>query len=113
MNTPRPEPRREARPDRGHDADVAWWRRALVYQIYIRSFADGNGDGTGDIAGLRSRLPYLESLGVDAVWLNPWNPSPLRDGGYDVSDYRDIDARYGTSPKQKRSSPRRMIATSG
>ena len=67
-----------------------------MYQVYIRSFADGNGDGTGDIAGLRSRLPYLRGLGVDAVWVNPWYESPLHDGGYDVADYRQIDPRFGT-----------------
>lgn len=75
---------------------VPWWRRAVVYQVYIRSFADGNGDGTGDIAGLRSRLDYLQDLGVDAIWINPWYRSPLHDGGYDVADYRAIDPRYGT-----------------
>ncbi|MFZ0625341.1 MAG: glycoside hydrolase family 13 protein [Acidimicrobiia bacterium] len=73
-----------------------WWRHAVVYQVYLRSFADGNGDGTGDIAGLRSRLPYLEGLGVDAIWVNPWYRSPMHDGGYDVADYRDIDPGYGT-----------------
>ncbi len=73
-----------------------WWRTAVVYQVYIRSFADGNGDGTGDIAGLRSRLPFLRDLGVDAIWINPWYRSPLADGGYDVADYRDIDPQYGT-----------------
>jgi alpha-glucosidase len=73
-----------------------WWWDAVVYQVYIRSFADGNGDGTGDLAGLRSRLGYLRDLGVDAVWINPWYRSPLRDGGYDVADYRAIDPRYGT-----------------
>ncbi len=77
--------------------DVApWWRRGVVYQVYIRSFADGSGDGTGDIAGLRSRLNYLAALGVDAIWITPWYPSPLHDGGYDVADYRDICARFGT-----------------
>ncbi len=73
-----------------------WWRDAVVYQIYVRSFADGNGDGTGDLAGLRSRLPYLASLGVDAIWVNPWYPSPLHDGGYDVADYRAINPLFGT-----------------
>lgn len=73
-----------------------WWRTDVVYQVYVRSFADGNGDGTGDIAGLRARLPYLRDLGVDAIWLNPWYRSPLHDGGYDVADYRDIEPRYGT-----------------
>lgn len=75
---------------------TSWWRHGVVYQIYPRSFADGDGDGTGDIAGIRSRLPYLRDLGVDAVWLSPWYPSPLNDGGYDVADYRDIDPRFGT-----------------
>ncbi|MFP5332335.1 MAG: glycoside hydrolase family 13 protein [Acidimicrobiia bacterium] len=73
-----------------------WWRHAAVYQVYIRSFKDGNGDGTGDIAGLRSKLGYLRDLGVDAVWINPWYVSPLHDGGYDVADYRQIDPRFGT-----------------
>ncbi len=72
-----------------------WWRTAAVYQVYIRSFKDGNGDGTGDIAGLRSKLPYLRDLGIDAVWINPWYTSPLHDGGYDVADYRNIDHRFG------------------
>jgi alpha-glucosidase len=73
-----------------------WWRTAVVYQVYIRSFADGDGDGTGDIAGLRSRLGYLRDLGVDAIWINPWYASPLADGGYDVADYCAIDDRFGT-----------------
>jgi alpha-glucosidase len=73
-----------------------WWRRAVVYQVYLRSFADGNGDGVGDLAGLRAHLPYLAGLGVDAIWVNPWYPSPMVDGGYDVSDYRAIDPTFGT-----------------
>ena len=76
--------------------DASWWETAVVYQVYIRSFADDNGDGIGDIAGLRSRLPYLAALGVDAVWINPWYPSPMADAGYDVADYRDIEPSYGT-----------------
>lgn len=84
----------------GHNHGVSsshpWWRNAVVYQVYLRSFADGDGDGTGDIAGLRSRLPYIRSLGVDAIWINPWYVSPLNDGGYDVADYRSVDPRFGT-----------------
>ncbi|MFF4954927.1 glycoside hydrolase family 13 protein [Streptomyces chattanoogensis] len=73
-----------------------WWRSAVIYQVYIRSFADGNGDGVGDIAGIRSRLPYLESLGVDAIWINPWYKSPMADHGYDVADFREIDPLFGS-----------------
>src|SRR5918998_6014623 len=76
--------------------EAAWWRTAVVYQVYIRSFADGNGDGIGDLAGLRSKLPYLRELGVDAIWVNPWYPSPMADAGYDVADFRDIEPAYGT-----------------
>jgi alpha-glucosidase len=83
-------PERAGRPDR------RWWRDAVVYQVYVRSFADGNGDGIGDLAGVRSRLPYLRELGVDAIWFNPWYPSPLADHGYDVIDYRAIDPDFGT-----------------
>ena len=73
-----------------------WWRQAVVYQIYPRSFADENGDGIGDLKGIISRIPYLKKLGVDAVWLSPFYPSALADGGYDVADYRDVDPRIGT-----------------
>src|SRR5580692_7632439 len=76
--------------------DSPWWRTASIYQIYVRSFADANDDGVGDLAGLRSRLPYLRDLGVDALWLTPWYTSPMADGGYDVADYRDIDPVFGT-----------------
>ncbi|MFJ3669853.1 glycoside hydrolase family 13 protein [Streptomyces sp. NPDC090106] len=73
-----------------------WWRSAVIYQVYVRSFADGDGDGTGDLAGVRARLPYLAELGVDALWFTPWYVSPLKDGGYDVADYRAIDPAFGT-----------------
>ncbi len=79
-----------------HPQDSAWWRHAVTYQIYPRSFADGNNDGTGDLVGITSRLGYLADLGVDAIWISPWYPSPLVDGGYDIVDYRDIDPRFGT-----------------
>ncbi|MFJ5880315.1 alpha-amylase family glycosyl hydrolase [Kitasatospora cineracea] len=73
-----------------------WWRNAAIYQVYPRSFADGNGDGIGDLAGVRAKLPYLAELGVDAIWFNPWYPSPMADGGYDVADYRGVDPLFGT-----------------
>ena len=73
-----------------------WWRDAVVYEVYPRSFLDSDGDGEGDLNGLRARLDYLADLGVDAIWVAPWFPSPMADGGYDVSDYCDIDPRYGT-----------------
>jgi alpha-glucosidase len=73
-----------------------WWRDAVIYEVYLRSFADSDGDGNGDLPGLRAHLPYLVDLGVDAIWIAPWYPSPLADGGYDVSDYRDIHPMFGT-----------------
>ncbi|MGP9033701.1 glycoside hydrolase family 13 protein [Glutamicibacter mysorens] len=76
--------------------DALWWRQASVYQIYPRSFADANGDGIGDLKGVTSRVPYLKALGIDAVWLSPFYPSALADGGYDVDDYRDVDPKIGT-----------------
>src|SRR3954452_19676867 len=76
--------------------DPTWWRHAVIHQVYIRSYADGDGDGMGDITGLRDRLPYLQRLGVDAIWINPWYPSPQADAGYDVITYTDVDPRFGT-----------------
>ena len=81
-------------PDPKLDAD--WWRQATVYQIYPRSFADSNGDGIGDLAGVTSRIGYLAGLGVDAIWLSPFYPSALADGGYDVADYRNVAPELGT-----------------
>jgi alpha-glucosidase len=74
---------------------ATWWRDAAVYQLYLRSFTDSDGDGIGDLAGLRSRLPYVERLGVDAIWLNPCYTSPQRDHGYDIADYFHPDPAYG------------------
>ena len=77
-----------------HDSND-WWRDAVVYQIYPRSFADSNGDGDGDLNGVTDRLDYLKELGVDAIWLSPFYPSPQADGGYDVADYCAVDPRFG------------------
>ena len=77
-------------------AERAWWRSAVIYQIYPRSYADGSGDGVGDLAGIRARLGHLAALGVDAVWFSPWYASPMADAGYDVADYRAIDPLAAT-----------------
>jgi alpha-glucosidase len=77
-------------------SEPSWWRHAVIYEVYPRSFADGNGDGEGDLTGLRERLQYLADLGVDGIWITPWYPSPLVDGGYDVSDFSDIHPMFGT-----------------
>jgi alpha-glucosidase len=73
-----------------------WWRNAAIYELYVQSFADASGDGYGDLAGVRQRLDYLADLGIDAVWFTPWYPSPLKDAGYDVADFRAIAPRFGT-----------------
>lgn len=83
-------------------SDPDWWRTATIYQIYVRSFADSDGDGVGDIEGIRRRLDYLESLSVDAIWITPWYPSPLADGGYDVADYRAIHPLFGDLAQAER-----------
>jgi alpha-glucosidase len=77
------------------NADRQWWQDAVFYQVYVRSFADADGDGTGDLEGIRSRLGYLELLGIDALWLTPFFPSPMADGGYDVADPRGVDPLFG------------------
>ncbi len=95
----RPEPTDDDRPaDTGDDDgnDDAWWRSGVVYQVYPRSFQDSDGDGVGDLAGVRSRLDHLVDLGVDAVWLSPIYRSPMVDFGYDVTDHRDVDPVFGT-----------------
>ena len=77
------------------DRSTDWWKTAVVYQIYPRSFADSNGDGIGDIPGITSHLDYLVELGVDVVWLSPVYASPMDDNGYDISDYQDVDPMFG------------------
>src|SRR5437773_8288443 len=77
-------------------ATYLWWQRGIIYQVYPRSFMDSNGDGVGDLKGLISRLDYLRWLGVDAVWISPLYPSPMKDFGYDVADYTAIHPLFGT-----------------
>ncbi len=78
------------------DVDPDWWRGAVIYQIYPRSYQDSNGDGVGDLAGIIHRLPHIAELGADAIWISPFFRSPMLDFGYDVSDYRDVDPLFGT-----------------
>ena len=80
----------------GADVDKDWWRGAVIYQIYPRSFQDSNGDGIGDLLGISQRLPHIASLGVDAIWISPFFKSPMKDFGYDVSDYCDVDPMFGS-----------------
>jgi alpha-glucosidase len=79
-----------------NDPRNAWWRHAVCYQVYVRSFADSNGDGIGDLPGITARLPHLRDLGVDALWITPFYTSPQHDHGYDVADYTDVDPLFGT-----------------
>jgi alpha-glucosidase len=100
--TPRTAAGPDGRPGREFASDEGWWRSAVIYQVYVRSFADGNGDGIGDLAGVRARLRYLVDLGIDAIWFTPWYVSPLADGGYDVADYRAIDPSFGSLAEAER-----------
>lgn len=86
----------EVAPVIGDNSEDTWWRRAVFYQIYPRSFADGNGDGVGDFVGVLSKLDYLQELGIDAIWFSPFYPSPQNDHGYDVANFFDINPEYGT-----------------
>jgi alpha-glucosidase len=85
-----------ARPQRSAGASPDWWKHAVFYELYVRSFQDSNGDGVGDLNGITSRLDYLQRIGVDAIWLTPFFPSPQVDFGYDVSDYENVDPQFGT-----------------
>src|SRR6201996_7568412 len=76
--------------------ELEWWKRAVIYEVYPRSFQDSNGDGIGDLRGILRRLDYLVELGVDAIWISPVYPSPMADFGYDISDYCAIDPLFGT-----------------
>lgn len=89
-------PMTEQKTDRDIAVDTDWWRGAVIYQIYPRSFQDHNGDGIGDLVGITERLDYVADLGVDAIWLSPFFTSPMKDFGYDVSNYRDVDPLFGT-----------------
>jgi alpha-glucosidase len=89
-------------PDVDTETSMQWWHKAVLYEVYLRSFADATNDGVGDIAGLISRLPYIKELGVDAVWISPWYVSPMLDGGYDVSNYVDIDPLFGSLEDAKK-----------
>ncbi len=86
----------DMRQGKGLASDPDWWRGAVIYQIYPRSFQDANGDGIGDLLGIVERMPYIASLGVDAIWISPFFTSPMKDFGYDVSDYCDVDPMFGT-----------------
>jgi hypothetical protein len=77
-------------------AAAPWWTHAVIYEIYVRSFQDSDGDGIGDLNGVAQRLDYLQTLGVDAIWLTPFYPSPNADFGYDVADYTNVASEYGT-----------------
>src|SRR5690349_23951978 len=78
------------------EAEPLWYKDAIIYQVHVRAYRDSDGDGIGDFAGLTEKLDYLQDLGVTALWLLPFYPSPLRDDGYDIADYDDVNPSYGT-----------------
>src|SRR3954467_14536711 len=96
MSAARRRRRRSATSSRKESPMAEWWRDAVFYEVYVRSFSDSNGDGTGDLPGIRKRLPYLRDLGIDAIRLTPFYPSPGYDHGYDVANYVDVDPLFGT-----------------
>ena len=87
---------------------VQWWKNAVVYQVYLRSFQDSDGDGIGDLKGIEERLPYLQELGIDVIWISPMFQSPMDDNGYDISDYYKVDPIFGTNEDMYR-----LIAEAG
>ena len=89
-------PPRQEQAVASHTSPDAWWKHAVIYEVYPRSFQDSDGDGKGDIKGIESRLEYLKNLGIDAIWITPMYPSPQVDFGYDIADYEAIDPQYGT-----------------
>src|ERR1035438_5176461 len=89
--------------------DVLWYKDAIIYQVHVRTFHDSNGDGIGDFQGLEGKLDYLQKLGINAIWLMPFFPSPLRDDGYDISDYNAVHSSYGTLEGFKSREVRRTI----
>ena len=89
---------------------LKWWQKAVIYQIYPRSFQDSNGDGIGDLNGVVQRLDYLENLGIDAVWLSPVYRSPQDDNGYDISDYQDIEPMFGSLDDMERLISKTIVA---
>src|SRR3712207_3743881 len=100
--TPKKRPAGRAGAPTGLPVDPLWYRNAVIYQMHVRSFADSNGDGIGDFNGAITKLDYLEELGVTAIWLMPFYPSPLKDDGYDIADYTSVNPIYGTTDDVRR-----------
>src|ERR1700732_4860917 len=104
MDTLASKPKAKQRRSASHEfsADPLWYKDAVIYQLHVKSFFDANGDGIGDFAGLIAKLDYIATLGVNTIWLLPFYPSPRRDDGYDISDYRNVHPDYGTMADVKR-----------